>query len=139
MRFVVALLAAALVFAAAPLNESYKTTADQLIDAALADNGAYQKLSYLCDRIGNRLSGSKALEEAIRWAAAEMKKDGLVNVTAPPVTVPHWLRGQERLTMLAPASRELVVLGLGGSIGTTKQGIQAEVVPVATFDELERL
>jgi len=26
------------------------------VDAALADNGAYQKLSYLCDRIGNRLA-----------------------------------------------------------------------------------
>jgi carboxypeptidase Q len=139
MRSIVALLAAALVFAAAPLHETYKTTADQLIDAALADNGAYQKLSYLCDRIGNRLSGSKALEEAIRWAAAEMKKDGLVNVTTPAVTVPHWVRGQERLTMLAPAPWELVVLGLGGSIGTPKQGIQAEVIPVATFDELERL
>ncbi len=139
MRYLVFPIAAALVFAAAPLNDAYRAAADRLIDAALADNGAYSKLTYLCDRIGNRLSGSKALEEAILWAAAEMKKDGLVNVTTQPVNVPHWVRGQERLTMLAPVARELVMLGLGGSIATPKEGITAEVVPVANFEELQRL
>ena len=139
MRYLLLLVTAVLVLAASPLSDAYKVPADRLIDAALADSGAYQKLTYLCDRIGNRLSGSKALEEAIQWAAAEMKKDGLVNVTTQPVTVPHWVRGQERLTMLGPRVQELVMLGLGGSIGTPKEGITAEVVAVSNFDELERL
>jgi hypothetical protein len=47
------------------LTEKYRETAGKLIDAALADNGGMDKLSYLCDRIGNRLSGSPALEKAI--------------------------------------------------------------------------
>src|SRR3954469_1310576 len=39
----------------------YRDTANKLIDAALADESGYEKLTYLCDRIGNRLSGSENL------------------------------------------------------------------------------
>ncbi len=139
MRFPLLLLAATALFAATPLNETYKETADRIIDAALADNGAYQKLSYLCDRIGNRLAGSKSLDEAIQWAAAEMRKDGMSNVSTPKVMVPVWVRGAERLSMVAPVARDMVMLGLGGSIATPAGGITADVVPVGSFEELERL
>ena len=139
MRFPLLLLAATALFAATPLNETYKETADRIIDAALADNGAYQKLSYLCDRIGNRLAGSKSLDEAIQWAAAEMRKDGLSNVSTPRVMVPVWVRGAERLSMVAPVARDMVMLGLGGSIATPDGGITADVVPVPSFEELDRL
>ena len=36
------------------LSDTYREPADKLIDAALADQDGYAKLSYLCDRIGNR-------------------------------------------------------------------------------------
>jgi hypothetical protein len=48
----------ALLAAAPPLSETYKDVSSQIIAAALADQDGYAKLSYLCDRIGNRLSGS---------------------------------------------------------------------------------
>jgi len=47
-------------------------TADQLINAALKDDAGLHRLEYLCDRIGNRLSGSKALEDAVTWSVEEM-------------------------------------------------------------------
>jgi hypothetical protein len=125
--------------AATPLNDSYKDVASQIIDAAMADHDGYAKLSYLCDRIGNRLSGSDALNEAIRWAAEQMKRDGLENVATLPVKVPHWVRGREDDEMLTPMHRALTMLGLGDSIGTPPAGITAEVVPVASFDALEAL
>ncbi len=139
MRSLLIVLAAIVATAAPPLSDTYKAAADRLIDAALADDGTYRKLTYLCDRIGNRLSGSKSLDQAIEWAAAEMKKDGLADVTTPAVTVPHWVRGEEHLTLLAPREMEMVVLGLGGSVGTPPEGITADVVPVASFAELDRL
>jgi hypothetical protein len=120
------------------LTEKYRETAGKLIDAALADNGGMDKLSYLCDRIGNRLSGSPALEKAIAWAAAQMKQDGLVNVVTPAVKVPHWLRGNESASIIEPVNKPLTILGLGGSIATPKKGITAGVVPVSTFEELDK-
>jgi carboxypeptidase Q len=139
MRLPILVFAATALFAATPLNETYKVTADRIIDAAMADDGAYRKLSYLCDRIGNRLAGSENLNEAVRWAADEMRRDGLKNVATPEVMVPVWKRGPERLNMLAPVQRALPMLGLGGSIATPLGGITAEVVSVASFAELEAL
>src|SRR5579871_2646628 len=96
--------------AAPPLSETYKEAATQLIGAALADTDGYAKLSYLCDRIGNRLSGSGSLTEAVRWAAAQMKRDGLENVSTPPVKVPHWVRGREEAAIVEPVHRPLSML-----------------------------
>ena len=78
------------------LTDQYRSTADRLIHAALADNDGYAKLAYLCDRIGNRLSGSESLDRAIAWAEETMKRDGLSNVRTIPVKVPHWVRGANR-------------------------------------------
>ncbi len=121
------------------ISEKYKDPAQKLIEAALADQEGMQRLQYLCDRIGNRVSGSASLERAIVWAAAEMKKAGLENVQTPPVKVPKWVRGEESATMIEPVHKPLTMIGLGMSVGTPKQGITADVVVVKTFDELAAL
>lgn len=121
------------------LSEQYRADANRLIDAALADNDGYAKLAYLCDRIGNRLSGSAALERAVAWAQATMKGDGLSNVRAIPVKVPHWVRGAESARMIEPENRALPMLGLGMSVGTPKGGITGDVVVVNDFDQLTAL
>lgn len=131
--------ASVVLLAAQGLTDKYRDAASRLIDAALVDTGGMQKLTYLCDRIGNRLSGSPALNRAIAWAAEQMKKDGLENVSTPPVRVPHWVRGAESADIIAPEHHQLTILGLGGSVATPRQGITAEVVPVSNFDQLERL
>jgi hypothetical protein len=117
----------------------YQDTANKLIAAALADDAGLNRLEFLCYRIGNRLSGSPALDQAIAWGAEEMKKAGLINVRTIPVKVPHWVRGKESAEMIEPLRKPLFILGLGGSIATPAQGITADVVSVSTFDELERL
>ena len=40
------------------LTDQYRETADKLIKTAMADHEGYDRLTYLCYRIGNRLSGS---------------------------------------------------------------------------------
>jgi carboxypeptidase Q len=121
------------------LAEQYRATANRLIDAALADSEGYAKLAYLCDRIGNRLSGSAGLEKAIAWAADQMRRDGLSEVRLLPVKVPHWVRGPESGSILSPVPRPLHMLGLGMSVGTPAGGITAETVAVRSFEELEML
>src|ERR1039458_454568 len=125
--------------ASADLTERYRATAGKLIQAALADTEGHTRLAYLCYRIGNRLSGSASLEQAIAWSAEQMKAAGLSNVRVIPVKVPHWVRGAESGRIVAPLDKPLHMLGLGMSIGTPPGGITAEVVAVASFDELARL
>ncbi|MCA1593505.1 MAG: M28 family metallopeptidase [Acidobacteria bacterium] len=119
--------------------ETYRDEAARIIGAALTDDTAYRRLAYLSDHIGNRLSGSTQLEEAIKWVVSEMKRDRLDNVRAERVLVPHWVRGEESVELLEPVSRKLTMLGLGNSVGTPPGGITAEAVVVRDFDELDAL
>ena len=86
--------------------DNYRAAAARIIGAALTSDRAYARLAHLTDHIGHRLSGSKSLERAIEWAIAEMKRDGLDNVRAEKVMVPHWVRGEESLEMLTPVAEK---------------------------------
>ncbi len=132
---------AALAFAAGEAQTAarYKTAADKLIDAALRDDAGLKRLEYLCYRIGNRLSGSEALDRAISWSAGQMKDAGLENVRTIPVKAPHWVRGAESAEMLEPMRKKIYMLGLGGSPSTPEGGIEADVVAVSNFEELRKL
>lgn len=134
----VSLLAAALPVGAQTVTSRQAADANRLIEAALADSSAYNRLATLTDRFGPRLSGSKSLEDAIDWILSEMKRDGLANVRGEPVMVPHWVRGEESAVLVSPRATPLHMIGLGNSVGTPSQGITAPVLVVASFDELTR-
>jgi hypothetical protein len=133
------LLSGAVLAATSFAPKDYRDVSSRLIGAALTDDAGLARLEYLCDRIGNRVSGSPALEKAVVWAEQEMKRAGLENVRTIPVKVPHWVRGNESLSMVEPLARPIPMVGLGGSVGTPSTGIEAEVVVVSNFDELEKL
>ncbi|MDP6460716.1 MAG: M20/M25/M40 family metallo-hydrolase, partial [Gemmatimonadota bacterium] len=113
--------------------------AERITAAALASDGAWRKLTHLCDRIGHRIVGSPALDRAIDWALEAMALDGLENVRRQRVTVGHWERGEERAVLLQPRRMELAMLGLGRSVGTPPGGVTAEVVVVPDFDTFHAL
>lgn len=121
------------------LAEVYHDAAARLIGAAMLDEGGWRKMQYWCDQIGPRLAGSPGLQRAIEWSAAEMRREGLSNVSTPPVQVPHWVRGNESASLVEPLDAPIAMLGLGGSVSTPPEGITAETVCVKSFDELEQL
>ncbi len=116
----------------------YAAIAQRIIAAATADSAAWKRLAALTDYSGPRLSGSENLERAIDWVLQKMREDGLENVRGEPVMVPHWVRGNESATLTAPFRDRLPMLGLGGSIATPPEGLEAEVMAVSSFAELDR-
>ena len=116
---------------------AYHEPAARLIGEALSSHFAWERLAELADTYGPRLSGSTTLDAAIRWAVAEMKKDGLENVRAEPVMVPVWVRGNESVAITSPSEQPLVMLGLGMSVGTPPEGIEAGIWVVRSFEELD--
>jgi carboxypeptidase Q len=115
----------------------YRDAAGRLLGEAVAGDAAWQRLAYLGDTYGNRISGSPNLEAAIKWAVEEMKRDGLENVHTEAVKVPHWVRGRESLEIAGPIPQPLVMLGLGNSVGTPPAGIEADLLVVHSFEELD--
>jgi hypothetical protein len=120
------------------LTEHYRAFATRILAAAEIDSDGYAALTYLCDHIGNRNSGTPQLNTAVQWAAELMRNAGFENVAVQPVKVPHWVRGQEAAYIIAPINRCLHMIGLGMNVGTPKEGITAPVVFVHDYTEQER-
>jgi hypothetical protein len=110
-------------------------------DAAMSDEWAFKRLADLCDKIGPRLSGSPQADAAVEQIAAALRASGL-NLTLQPVTVPHWVRGEEQAEITdypgrpSGVSQRLHLTTLGGSVATPAQGISAQVLVVHSFDDL---
>ena len=121
------------------LVTTYKPAANRLIAASLTDQVGYANLTYLCDHIGKRISGSEPLARAIGWSIDLMKQEGLANVHTVAATVPHWVRGEESGELISPVAKKLHMLGLGMSISTPPEGLTAQVVVVSDFDTLKKL
>lgn len=115
----------------------FRDNVAKLQQAAQADSFAWTRLAELTDTYGNRISGSENLTRAIRWAQATMTKDGLANVRAEKVMVPRWVRGQESAVIVDPPEHPIAMLGLGGSVATPAAGIEADVLVVKDFKDLD--
>ncbi len=114
-----------------------KDAAQKITAHAKGKTRAWDRLAFISDRFGHRLSGSKALEDTIDWAVETMAKDGLSNARREKVMVPHWVRGKESLKVLGARPRELHMLGLGMSVGT-KGALRGELVVVEDLPTLEK-
>ena len=117
---------------------------ERLQKAALVSDYAYSKTAYMTNNIGPRLSGSPQAERAIEWVADEMRKLDL-KVSLQKIMVPHWVRGEEKgeLTrfegMAKGTTQKIALTALGFSVATPGEGLEAEILVVNTFEELEKL
>ena len=141
------LLAGSLAVCCAAFGESaapdpaLASTLSHIRDAGMKDDWAFKRLADLCDKIGPRLSGSPQADAAVEQIAAALRAGGLT-VTLQPVTVPHWVRGEEQVEISdypgrpGGVTQRLHLTTLGGSVATPPQGISAQVLVVHSFDEL---
>lgn len=129
-----------------PLLYSEKSLADlqKIQQASLESDYGYRQTAFLANNIGPRLSGSPQAQRAVEYVAEEMRKLGL-DVRLQKLTVPHWVRGEERGAlvewngMAAGTTQKIVLTALGGSVGTDETGLTADVIVVESFDELNKL
>lgn len=121
----------------APLPAWMTDAATKITAHAKGKTRAWDRLATMADTYGHRLSGSKALEQAIDWTIDTMAKDGLSNAHREKVMVPHWVRGKESLSVSVPIARDLTVLGLGMSVGT-RGPLTAELAVVDHVDMIAK-
>jgi carboxypeptidase Q len=126
---------------AAALDQASLNGATRLRDAALKSTEAYALVESLTTEVGPRFAGTPGDRAGVEWAERELDRLGFRNVRRMPVTVPRWVRGEAQLRIDDDTSRSLVAVALGGSVGTTDEGIRGDVVAfddVAALQEADR-
>ena len=118
------------------LPESVRDQLDRICSAATNSTVGYRRLTELCDTFGPRPSGSTNIAAAADWVLATLRNDGLDNVHRETVRVRRWIRGPERVELVAPRTETFPVLGFGGTVATPAGGITAPVLVVTNFAEL---
>ena len=113
----------------------------RIYNEALTNGKCYSALDYLSNTIGGRLSGSPQAQQAVDYTVSVMKNYGLDTVYVQEVMVPYWVRGQKEVAYMTKGNKQTAVhiCALGNSIATTEKGLEAPVIEVQNFKELEQL
>ncbi|MBC7668367.1 M20/M25/M40 family metallo-hydrolase [Caulobacter sp. DWR2-3-1b2] len=111
-------------------------TAEKLRDKALLDRTAWDITEDLTTTIGPRLVGSPAMARAKDWSVAKFKALGFTNVKVEEFAKPSWTRGEESAQLVAPYPMKLNIVGLGRTVATPPEGLEAEVALFRTYDEM---
>ncbi|MEO7174841.1 MAG: M28 family peptidase [Saprospiraceae bacterium] len=116
----------------------------QIFRQSLTHSDAYPWLRGLCKDVGHRISGSAAAAKAVTHMKAIMDTMKLDRVELQPCIVPAWVRGDKEVVQIldrrGKVSRQCRALSLGGTIATSANGINAEVIEVdglATLDKMD--
>jgi hypothetical protein len=125
--------------AAADWDPQDLAAAAALRQRALNGTTAYDHVASLTAEIGPRFAGSPGDAAAVRWALNKLGSLGFSRVRSQDVLVPRWVRGTAEVTLLGPVAQPLVAAALGGSIGTPEEGVEAQVLEVASLEALRAL
>lgn len=113
----------------------------KLYTYALTKAECYQNLDYLCNQIGQRLSGSANAEKAVNYTKKLMEDYSFDKVYLQEVMVPHWERGakEQAEIRIAKTKTTVKICALGGSVATAREGLKAQIIEVRDLDELKKI
>jgi carboxypeptidase Q len=124
---------------AADWTQQDLAAAAALRDRALSGTSAFDRVSALVNDVGPRFAGSPGDSAAVRWAMNTLGTLGFSRVRSQDVLVPRWIRGTSEVVIVGNPPRPLVATSLGGSVGTSEEGLEAPVIEVASLDALSAL
>jgi hypothetical protein len=136
MRNLLAVAVALALISQPATADSLRSGAEAVRDKAITDNTAFNYVESLSVDVGPRLAGSEASARARDWAIAKLTSLGFANVHPEPFQITAWLRGPESAEIVSPRPQKLAILGLGGSVPTPPEGIEAEVALFHSYADL---
>lgn len=120
---------------------SYEKVKDEILNYVLQGDfkgQTYDQLAKFVDKFGARPSGSEVLERSIDYMIELTREEDINDIITEELEVPHWVRGEEKITMLEPRVKDISLLGLGRSASTPPEGITAEVIVFENYDQLDK-
>ena len=114
----------------------------RMADEIMTNGKAYDLLRELTKNIGGRLAGSPEQHNAAIWGKKNMEAFHPDKVYYQPCKTPNWKRGGKDYAAIVGIdgkvmNQKLAVMALGNSL-SSKGLLEADVMVVANFDELEK-
>ncbi|HTS43391.1 MAG TPA: M20/M25/M40 family metallo-hydrolase [Puia sp.] len=112
----------------------------KIADEVLTSGKIYDNLHTLTKTVGGRINGSPQTYKAEAWAQKALQEAGAERVYLQQCAIPHWVRGGKAEVKMIVNNKEtaLNALALGNSVGTSSAGINASVILINSFAELEQ-
>lgn len=112
----------------------------KIADDILTNGKAYEYLRVLCKTVGGRVAGSPQMLKAEAWGVKSLQDAGADKVWLQECMVPHWVRGAKEQAWFTIGGKNtpIDVLALGNSLGSSAKGVNAPVMLVNSFEELEQ-
>ena len=122
-------------------NDNDSIVFSKIYTECLVNGQAYENLRGLCKTAPHRLSGSAGAQKAVEYMQQVMKNAGFDKVWLQPCMVPHWERGtpEQAEIVLGNTNYRVNINALGGSVATASDGLNAEVIEITHFDQLDQL
>lgn len=113
-----------------------------LVDEIMTNGKAYDLLRELTKKIGGRLAGSPQQQNAAVWGKRNLEAFHPDKVFLQACKTPSWQRGGKDFASIVsvngkPQNEPLAALALGNSLSSNGL-VEAELLAVANFDELEK-
>lgn len=114
----------------------------KMSDEIMTNGKAYDLLYELTKKIGGRLAGSPQQQHAIAWGKKSFESIGPDRVYLQACKTPNWKRGGTDFVAIVGVNGQatlqpLAAFALGNSLSSNGL-IEAEVLAVSSFEELER-
>lgn len=129
------------------LEAKYSEIVGDIVNTSLSNSKGWERLLYMADTFGIRLSGTVGLSEMIDWSVATMNDDDVFgDVGTEPVNVTVWVRSQIEKLVLNTDTMPAMTIGvtaLGGSIATLGPdgqsivSIQADVIVLDSWEDAD--
>jgi Zn-dependent M28 family amino/carboxypeptidase len=119
----------------------YEAQAETIKNLGLSQEKAFEFLQILTS-VGGRLTGSPQAEQAVRLMNKLMIELGFDRVWLEPVKVNHWIRGKLETGLIESqklGQKKINICALGNSVGTPEEGIEAGVIEIKSWKELDSL
>jgi hypothetical protein len=118
---------------------SLATELEQKVIAETKSNSEIMtNLTYLCDVIGPRLTGTAALKKANDWTAEKMKEYGLTNVHLESWELPEaWERGFARGRMIEPDNQRVLQIASNAWSPGTNGEVEGDVIALNATSQAE--
>ncbi|TQV76613.1 M20/M25/M40 family metallo-hydrolase [Aliikangiella marina] len=108
----------------------------ELREKAMSNTLAYDILETLTTEVGARMAGTPQDAMAVEWGVKKFKELGFDKVWTEPVTFKTWIRAQEAAVLVSPYPHKIRITGLGFTVPTPLEGIEAEIVHFKTLQDL---